>query len=793
MFKNYLKVALRALRQNRSFSGLNILGLSLGIACSLLIFLWVQDERSVDGFHANKDRLYVLYEREISPDKTEADYENPAPLGEELKKAIPDIGAAVSIDGDDDFTFRGGGDKTIKAKGGYAGADFFTMFSFPLLRGNAAGALSGPADIAISNTLACTLFGSASAAMGQTVRRDLQNQWKNFVVKAVFDDMHAKSSQQFEFLINWQAFYEEHQWMQRWDNSGPMTVVLLKPGADPGQVAAKLRHYFDKYHPNPTPGYHTELMMQPFDEMYLHGSFKDGYISGGRIEYVRLFTLVAIFLLLIACINYMNLTTARSLRRAREIGVRKVIGATRGSLVGQFLGEAILLAALAMVIALIAVWLLLPAFNSITGKHILLPFGSGLFWLEAAGLGLLIGALAGSYPALYLSSFRPVAVLKSAVRTGTGAVLFRKGLVVFQFALSILLIIGTIVITRQVKYIQTMNLGYDREALLSIPIEGDLTQRYDVFKQQALNLPGVQQVTCMSEPPTDIDNGTVSVEWAGKPANFQPSFSYAVVGYGFIQTMKAQLLTGRDFSPSFPTDTTGFVVNREAATLMGIRDPIGRELNMWDRKGTIIGVINNFHFGSLHDPIKPLILLFKHQIDDGHILVRTSPGQTAQALGGLKQLCRQLNPAFPFTYQFSDEAYQQLYKSETVIGTLSNYFAFLAILISCLGLLGLAIFTAEQRTKEIGIRKVLGAGTAQLFILLARDFLLLVLLAFVIATPVAAWAMQRWLEGYAYHTPLSGTIFVAAGVLAFAIALLTVSYHAVRTALANPVKSLKAE
>jgi len=806
MFKNYLKVALRALRQNKSFSGLNILGLSLGIACSLLILLWVQDERSVDGFHAHKDRLYVLYEREISPEKVDADYENPAPLGDELKKTIPDIGAAVSIDGDDDFTFRGGGekggsgggdktgDKTIKAKGGYAGADFFTMFSFPLLGGNAATALSGPADIAISNALACKLFGSAHAAMGQTVRRDLQNQWKNFVVKAVFDDMQPSSSLQFEFLINWQAFYEEHQWMQRWDNSGPMTVVMLKPGADAGRVAAKLTHFLDTYNAKPIPGYRVELMLQPFDEMYLHGSFTNGYLSGGRIEYVRLFTLVAVFLLLIACINYMNLTTARSLRRAREIGVRKVIGATKGSLVGQFLGEAILLAALAMVVALIAVWLLLPAFNSITGKHILLPFGSGLFWLEAAGLGLLIGCLAGSYPALYLSSFRPVAVLKSAVRrTGTGAVLFRKGLVVFQFALSILLIIGTIVITRQVKYIQTMNLGYDREALLSIPIEGELIQKYVLFKGQALNLPGVQQVTCMSEAPTDIDNGTVSVDWAGKPANFQPSFSWALVGYGFTQTMKAQLLAGRDFSPAFPTDTTGYIINQEAANLMGMRNPVGQELNMWDRKGTIIGVINNFHFGSLHDPIKPLILRFKHQIDDGHILVRTNPGQTAQALGGLKQLCRQLNPAFPFTYQFSDDAYQKLYKSETVIGTLSNYFAFLAILISCLGLLGLAIFTAEQRTKEIGIRKVLGAGTGQLFILLARDFLLLVLLAFVIATPVAAWAMQRWLEGYAYHTPLSGTIFVAAGVVAFAIALLTVSYHAVRTALANPVKSLKAE
>src|SRR5260221_2071896 len=699
---------------------------------------------------------------------------------------------AVGIDMEDNFTFRGG-DNALKANGGFAGQDFFSLFSFPLLSGNAATALGGPADIALSKTLACRLFGTVTAAMGKVVRRDQLNTWKDFVVKAVFDDLPQNSSLQFEFLVNWKAMYEENPWMQRWDNSGPRTAVLLKAGADPARVATKLRRFLDKYNPDPTSGYRAELMMQPLDEMYLHGSFKDGYISGGRIEYVRLFNLVAVFILLIACINYMNRTTARSVRRAREIGVRKVIGAGKVSLIAQFLGEAILLAALAMGVALIAVWLLLPAFNSITGKHILLPFRSGLFWLEVWGLDLLIGCLAGSYPALYLSSFRPVAVLKAAVRTSTGAVLFRKGLVVFQFTLSILLIIGTIVGTRQVKYIQTMNLGYDREALLSIPIEGELIQQYPLFKQQALDLPGVQQVTCISNPPTDINNGTDPPEWSGKPPGFNPSFAYAAVGYRFTQTMKAQLLAGLDFSPYFPTDTTGFILNREAANLMGMRNPVGRELQMWNRKGKIIGVIKDLHFGSVQDPVKPLILLFMQQVEGGHALVRINPGQTAQALAGLKQLCRRLNPGFPFTYQFSDDAYQKLYKSETVIGTLSNYFAFLAILISCLGLLGLSIFTAEQRTKEIGIRKVLGAGTGQLFILLARNFLLLVLLAFLIAAPVAALTMQRWLEGYAYHTPLSSSIFVIAGVLACLIALLTVSYHAVRTALANPVESLRAE
>jgi putative ABC transport system permease protein len=792
MLKNYLKVAFRALRQNKPFSILNILGLSLGMACSLLILLWVEDERSVDAFHTNKNRLYAFYEREISPDKVEADYENPALLGEELKRTIPEISLAVSSDWDDDFTFRGEG-RTLKAKGGYAGQDFFQMFSFPLLQGKAAYALSEPADIAISKTLALKLFGSVDGAMGKTLSRDQKNSWKNFVVKAVFDDLPPNSSLHFEFLINWQAYYQEHPWMQRWDNSGPLTLALLKPGANPKLVAAKVKHFFDKYGSDHIPGYRTELIMQPFGEMYLHSDFKDGYNSGGRIEYVLLFSLVAVFILVIACINFMNLTTARSMRRAREIGVRKVIGAGRGSLIGQFLGEAVLLAGLSMVVALVAIGLLLPAFNSITGKQILLPSSSLLFWLQLVGLTLLIGCLSGSYPAIYLSSFRPIAVLKGVVKTGTGAALFRKGLVVFQFALSIILIIGTLVVTKQVKYIQTMSLGYDRHALLYIPIEGDLMQHYALFKREALSMPGIQQVSSMSEQLTIIDDGTVSVEWPGKSASFKPSFSFSRVGLGFIQTLKAQLLTGRDFSSSFPTDSTAFILNQQAVSLMGFQNPVGQELNMWGRKGKIVGVIKDFHFGSLHDPIKPLILLFDERIDNGSILVRTKPGQTAEAISGLRRLCRQLNPAFPFSYQFADSEYQKLYKSEMVIGTLSNYFAFLSILISCLGLFGLAIFTAEQRTKEIGIRKVLGAGAGQLFLLLSKDFLILVLLAFLVGSPIAAWSMQRWLNDYAYPTHLSGSIFIIAGLLAFFIALMTVSYHAVTAALANPVKSLKAE
>ncbi len=793
---SFLKVAIRNIRYNKSFSFLNILGLALGMASSLLILLWVRDERSVDAFHSNGNRLYQVYERGISPgNKPDANYSNPVPLGAELKRTIPEVQYAATTDWGDDFTFRAN-EKSLKAKGGFAGEDLFRMLSFPLLKGDVTTVLTQPAGIAISKTFAAKLFGSPAAAMGKTLRRDMDNTWKNFVVTAVFDDIPQNSSIQVEFLMGLKDYYEEHPGGERWDNSGPYTMIQLRPDADANQVAAKLRRFMDKYHPNEMPGYHTELGIQRFDQVYLHSRFTNGYPDGGRIEYIRLFSLVAIFILVIACINFMNLSTARSVRRAKEIGVRKVVGAGKASLVGQFLGEAILLATLAMAVALVAVCLLLPAFNAITGKQIMLPAASILFWLQLAGLTLVTGILSGSYPALYLSSFRPVAVLKGIIKTSMGVVIFRKGLVVFQFALSIILIIGTIVVAKQVRYIQSLDLGFNREGLVYIPIEGELIDKYKLFKQQGLTLPGIQRISSMSVQPTFIANGTGMVEWAGKPANFKSGFVYAGVGYDFITTVGARIIEGRALSPAYATDSMAFLLNEEAVRTMGFRhaaDVIGLDLHMWDLKGKIVGVVKDFHFTSLHDPIKPLILISVERSNYGNILVRTKPGQTRQAIASLQQLCRQLNPAFPFTYQFADAEYQKLYNNETVISKLSNYFAGIAILISCLGLLGLAMFTAEQRTKEIGIRKILGAGAARLFALLARDFIWLVVLAFFIAAPIAGWALQAWLEDYTYHTQLSGSVFIVAGLLAFFIALATISYHAIRVTLANPVKSLRAE
>jgi hypothetical protein len=435
----------------------------------------------------------------------------------------------------------------------------------------------------------------------------------------------------------------------------------------------------------------------------------------------------------------------------------------------------------------------LPAFNQLTGKEIVFPYASGSFWLSLVLLTLVTGLVSGSYPALFLSSFQPIRVLKGTLRFSAATAWFRRGLVVFQFMLSIMLIIGTLIVSEQVDYVQSVNLGYDRENLVYIPLEGDLTGKYKLFKQEAMQLPGVGEVSRASQSPTNIENGTLGVDWDGKDPNNTIMFTNTAAGYDFVKTMGLQLKEGREFSPAYGTDTVGYLLNEEAAKRIGYKDPVGQRLTFWGKKGTIIGVVRNFHFNSLHDPIRPLIIFYGEADSYGNALVRTKAGQSKEALKGLEALSRQLNPRFPFTYQFADEQYRNLYKSEQVVHGLANCGAALAIFISCLGLLGLTMFTAEQRTKEFGIRKVLGAKAGTLFTLLSKDFLLLVLVAFVLATPLAAFAMHKWLQNFAYQISLQWWVFVLAGAMALLIALATVSFQAIKVAMANPVKSLRTE
>ncbi|MEP7376969.1 MAG: ABC transporter permease [Chitinophagaceae bacterium] len=790
MFENYLKTALRNLWKNKAFSFINVMGLALGLACSLLIMLWVNDEYKVDAFHQNGSQLYSVIERQYRDGEVFAFLGGPGVMADEMKKVLPEVQYATNYAWNQLSTFEAN-NRIIKEDGNHAGPDFFKMFTYPLLEGNAITALQSPYDIAISKKMAEQFFGSPAEAIGKTIR--YQNN-KDLKINAVFDNLPSNSTAQFDYVLNWQLFLEGNGWAKDWTNNGPQTFLMLREGTDAKSFEKKIERFLDKYNNEQTTHSYIRLGMQRYGDIYLHSRFdKQGELDGGRIQYVQLFSIVAIFILLIACINFMNLTTARSAKRAKEIGVRKVVGALRFALIRQFIGEALVIVFIAIVIALMAVMFVLPPFNQLTGKDIHIPTGEVKFWTGIAGLILVTGVISGSYPALYLSSFKPIRVLKGSLKFSTNALWFRKGLVVLQFVLSIILIIGTIVVSKQVNYIQTFNLGYDRENLVYIPMEGDLTGKYELFKNQVLQMPGIKDISSITDMPTQITNGTGGVQWDGKDPNLDIDFTHSAVGYDFTKTMHLQFVEGRDFSKDFTTDSVGYILNETALKVIGYKDPIGKPLTFWGKKGTIIGVLKDFHFASLYEEINPLVLRFGENIGYGAALVRTRPGQTKEALASLEKTCKQLNPKFPFTYKFSDEEYQKLYKSEEVVSQLANYFAFLGIFISCLGLLGLVIFTAEQRTKEIGIRKVLGASMVSLFGLLSKEFLKPIIIALLIASPLAWWTMHKWLMNFAYQAGIGWWVFIIAGAMVIVIALITVSTQAIRAATANPVKSLRTE
>lgn len=793
MFSNYIKIAWRNLLRNKSFSVINILGLTIGLACSLLILLWVQDERSVDNFHANGDRLYLIYETQFIDGKKDGGYYTPGILANELKRVVPEIEYATNISWvaseTDRMTFEAE-NKIMKFNGCYSDSDYFKMMSYPLLKGNVQTSLNSPVSLAISETMAKAFFGSAEAAFGKTMK--FEND-KNLQVTAVFADLPQNVSTKFDWMLNWPTFLDINSWAKDWGNNGPNTLVMLRKDADPKKVEAKIKKFLAPYNNQFSKSFRIELGMQRYGDFYLNNIFKDGEIAGGRSEYVRLFSIVAIFILIIACINFMNLTTARSAKRSKEIGVRKVAGAIRSALVRQFLSEAMMITALSVGLALMLLVIVLPYFNQLTGKQIVMPLSNNIFWVSLAALTLVTGLVAGSYPAIFLSSFKPITVLKGTLKFSNNSVLFRKVLVVSQFVISFVLISGTILVARQVNYIQKMKLGYDRENLLVIPIEGEMRPKYQLFKEQALKEKGVKYISRMGETPTNVGSTTGGLDWEGKDHNTTPMFRNTPIGYDYVKTMNLQLVAGRDISKDFASDSFGYLVNESAVKIMGYKDPIGKPLTQWGNKGTIVGVLKDYHFSSAYSPIMPLVLKNGEKEWWGNIVVRTEAGKTKDALAGLESVWKKINPKFPFTYSFADEEYNKLYRSEQTVSKLSAWFAFLGILVSCLGLLGLAMFTVEQRTREIGIRKVLGAGATSLLTLISRQFILLVLIALLIASPLAWWAMNNWLQSFAYGVGIEWWIFVLAGAGMIVVALITVTFQSIRAVFMNPVKSLRTE
>ncbi|HEX3385100.1 MAG TPA: ABC transporter permease, partial [Mucilaginibacter sp.] len=604
MIKNYLKVAWRNLFRNKFFSAINILGLALGIACSILILLWVQNELSVDGYHVNGKNIYAVIERQYYDNKVAGQYNLPGVVANEMKKVFPEVKYATGFNDGEQNTFQVG-EKILKLEGGAADSDVFKMFSYKLLEGKPQTALNTPSSIAISRKMAEDFFGSPQAAIGKTIKYENK---QSFNITAVFENLPENSSIKFEYLLNWFQYLKENDWAKDWGNNGPLAYVQLRPDANAEAFDKKITHFIDTYNKHQTKAFREQLGIQKFTDVYLHSDLKDGKVSGGRIEYVRLFTIVAVFILLIACINFMNLTTARSVKRSREIGIRKVVGAVRPLLIRQFIGEAMLLTFMAVIVAVALVTVLLPTFNTITQKQIEYPFLHITFWVWLIALTVITGAIAGSYPALFLSSFNPVTVLKGTLKLSSGSTWFRKGLVVFQFTMSVVLIIGTIVISKQVDYIQHKNLGYDRENLLYVPIEGDLSAKYQVFKNQALTMPGIKDVTLITNTPTNFGSSTIGVEWDGKDPNLKIMFTQVGVRYDFIKTLGLKMTQGRDFSRDYATDTSNYIINETALARLNYKNPIGRNFTMWGKKGHIVGIVKDFHFNSLHNPINPLIV-----------------------------------------------------------------------------------------------------------------------------------------------------------------------------------------
>lgn len=815
MMSHYLLVAFRNLMRYKAFSTINVVGLSLGLTCCLFIFLWVTDERSIDNFQPNGDRLYAMYQTFTTNDNVDGSYTTPIsrkPDGRgyiafaDVQQAVPEVehiafyATGYELPWGHPETFKVG-DKMYKLEGSRASKDFLVMMNYPVIAGNPETALSDLSSIVLTRKMANLFFGSPQEAIGKSIRYENQI---DFVVTAVIENPTPQSSLRFDFLIN----FESHLTRLQWASPNVLTVVLLRKGADPYAVEARMNRFLQ---PFIDPGNATKVSvgLWPYHDRYLYSNFSNGIPSGGRIEYIRIFTGVAIFILIVACINFMNLATARSVKRAKEVGVRKVIGSTRASLVGQFLGESILLAVIAMTLSLLSVQVLLPAFNLFTGKQIASPLSNTNYWMLFGGLALFTGLVAGSYPAFFLSSLRPARVLKGLIHFTPGAAWFRRGLSGFQFSLSILLLIATIVVSRQVSYVQNVHLGYDRDNLLYFQLEGTLTKEpgYQAFKNEVTGMPGVALVDRSSEAPHAMNfivddndgfketvNGDDAINWEGKQKGQSVGFRPTSVGYDFVKLMKLQIAEGRDFSRDYATDSAdAFLVNQEAIKEMGMKDPIGKWVSAWAKKGHIVGILKDYHTNSLRERIRPLIVDVKEYEYFGVVLVRTEPGKTKEAIASLEKAYHDINPNYPFDYKFVDDDYNQMYKSEQLIGHLSDAFAILALSISCLGLLGLVMFSAEQRTKEIGIRKVLGATVSSIVGLISRDFLAIVVVAFLIATPVAFYLMSTWLQTFAYRIPLSWWIFAIAGLTALIVALATISFQAIQSALMNPVKSLKSE
>jgi predicted permease len=785
MFQNYFKTAFRNLWKNKVYGSLNIFGLAIGIACAGLIFLWIEDERSYNHNNLKRDQLYQILENQPFEGKTYTFSATPGLLAEGMKKEFPGIKNSCRLTWDQ-YTLFGLGEKTIYESGNYADSSIFSMFTISFVQGKKENVFQQLHSLAISEKMAKKFFGDQKDIIGRTLKVDNKEE---YVISGVFKDMPQNSSIKFDWLSPFKIYHDDNQWLNEWDNNGIQTFVELDEKANKGLIDKKLDNYLKAKG--------TSIVAVPFlfsmNDWRLYSKFEEGKQTGGRIQFVRMFSIIAWIILLIACINFMNLATARSEKRSKEVGVRKVLGAGKKILVAQFIGEAMIMAFLSLVIAIGIIYLILPSFNSLVDKKLLIGFDDPLHLSFIVLIGLICGLVAGSYPALYLSSFNPIWVFKGLNIKGSGAALIRKGLVVLQFAISIILIIGTIIVYNQIQHIKNRDLGYNKNNIIQTGIRGDMKKNFPVIKDQLLSSGYVENAAMSNLNQLYMGSSTGSFNWEGKDPSRKILVTQDFISPEYIKTMGIQVVKGRDFYPDPKQDSSSVIINETFAKMIRKDEVVGMLLRQDTTKYTIVGVIKDFVFDDMYGKSDPLI--FKCYPDYfGYMYVRLKKQASIEnAVDKIEAIVKSNNPGYPFDYVFVDDEFNKLFKSEMLIGKLSRIFALLAIVITCLGLFGLAAYTAERRTKEIGVRKVLGASVTSIAGLLSEDFLKLVILSSLISFPVAWWLMHNWLQNYAYRIEISWWIFIVAAVLAIFIALFTISFQAIKAALANPVKSLRTE
>ncbi|ASV30549.1 ABC transporter permease [Maribacter cobaltidurans] len=786
MFKNYLKIAWRNLVRNKSFSLLNILGLSIGLTVTALILLWVNYEMGFNQFHENKDRIYQVY------NKYEVDGEiwtwnsTPKVMATAIKTDYPEVEEVSRYFYENTFLFSKG-DKNLKSTGTIVDPSFLKIFSFPLVEGNIETVLDDVNALVVTETFAKKMFGN-EPAVGQIVKMDNAN---NFKVTGVLKDLPSNTEFNFEYLLPW-AYLKQKGWDdQNWRNNSIATYVLLKEGTNYTSFSEKiktLRKTYDKDAPN------MVTYLYPYKRSHLYSEFENGVEVGGLIDVIRLFTIIAIIVLVIACINFMNLSTARSEKRAKEVGVRKVVGARKKALIFQFIGESLLISTLAAIVALIVLVLVLPAFSQLIDRELSIDWLNPMFWAMTLSIILLTGVLAGSYPALYLSSFKPTAVLKGTFSKINTLITPRKVLVVLQFAVAIVLITATLVIKQQISSVQNRKLGYNKDQLIYVQMEGDIEKNYTNISSELLDGGIASSISKTNSPITESWSNSWGLDWKGKSEDNKTLVHRLVADNNIIKTMGLQLLEGRDLDlKQYPTDSTAMILNESAVALMGFDDPLGQVVRDNGIEWHIVGVVEDFVYNSPFQKIEPMVIEgAKGWFEMVHIKFNKDK-PIASNLASTEEIFKKYNPNYPFNYEFVDADYAQKFISEQRIEKLASLFTLLTISISCLGLFGLASYMAQNRIKEIGVRKVLGASVNGITALLSKDFLKLVCISLFIAIPVSWYVMNRWLQDFAYRIELSWWIFGLAGLAALGIAFITVSYQAIKAARSNPVKSLRAE